>query len=496
MKIKPNSILNILEKNTVISSQNLIQKILLIDNQKEASIRKKISRMVKEKQICKLNNINLKHNQKIYYLAASFGSINFWKKLVEILIEENSVYGHCITALLNNNGILSKKDLQIQCGSPEKLKKQTSFISIFHTLEQINLIKTHDDYIVLNLNENDILEEYQQQNILKLKYNMFISIITFYLRRFSLVSFNGIKYKYNVSNFYWDITAPSYINSLMRNEKCGFVVADYIHDLKGEFSILPFIHKVDIVKNTYPHNNIMFFLFSYEFLPDHLHFLRSKGISPVALKNFIDIENSEQLYTEPTQLYNQLVSFSKVSKEVFSSMKGKIFELFTYMILHSILPNSSIKINYILYLDNNENCQEGKTKKEIDFFCENQDDDYYIECKNKSYISQSDINQLKKICQHIQKIYRKNGKRLDKNIHILLLSFTEINNQSIINEIQDLKTQYEYKENSYSVEINGYSICDYLDKNISKDSNSYALYMREYNALKSNIEKENNNKFL
>ncbi|MBH9970697.1 MULTISPECIES: hypothetical protein [unclassified Commensalibacter] len=496
MKIKPNSILNVLEKNTVISSQNLIQEILRIDNQKEASIRKKISRMVKEKQIYKLNNINLKHNQKIYYLAASFGSIIFWKKLVEILIKENSVYGHCIIALLNNNGILSKEDLQIQCGSPEKLKKQTSFISIFHTLEQINLIKTYNDYIFLNLNENDISEEYQQQNILKLKFNMFISIITFYLRRFSLVSFNAVKYKYKVSNFYWDITAPSFINSLMRNEKCGFVVADYIHDLKEEFSILPFIHKVDIVKNTYPHNNIMFFLFSYEFLPHHLRLLRSKGISPVALKNFINIENSKQLYTEPTEVYNQFVSFSKTNKEIFSDMKGKIFEFFTYMILHSILSNSSIKINYILYLDNDRNCHGKKIKKEIDFFCENQDDNYYIECKNKSRINQSDINQLETICKYIQKLYCENGKRLDKNIHIFLLSFNEINDQNIINEIQRLKTAYEYQEKYYSVEVNGYSICHYLDENLPKNSNRYALYMKEYNELKINIKKENNNKFL
>ena len=202
-----------------------LAELIIKDRQISAeNARKLISRAVLSGEIHSLKNMFPKREHFVY-LKGAYGSPAFWKVFTEELVKTGSAYGLALTATLARGGIVPLNDFGAASGSPLAMKKKLSFNTVMENLisvglcKKINLPGIGECLAITEREEERYAYVVRQVNARLVSESVFISAIVQWAQNLNLVSYDSVKTRLTatpaISNYQFDITAPSYLSSLV-----------------------------------------------------------------------------------------------------------------------------------------------------------------------------------------------------------------------------------------------------------------------------------------
>ncbi|WP_424830562.1 hypothetical protein [Ruegeria sp.] len=226
-------------------------------NISHVAARKRLSRA--GGNVRKLTGVAFARNIRFMYLKDQYGSPIFWQNLADALIESKSALGYAILALCQSGGMVPVKQFPIVCGSPVLQSKHLAAETVLQKLIEVRLVKT---ILADGIGECVAFaqeEQYYVQAVAELRARLFTEDILLaatsdWLRKLGLASYNLVTTRKDdilpkVGTFVWDLSAPSYINALIRfsrdgKPKPGFVICDVnLTENMTMDGAAPFIHK-------------------------------------------------------------------------------------------------------------------------------------------------------------------------------------------------------------------------------------------------------------
>lgn len=114
---------------------------------------KRLSRLLGDQTLNRLENVRFKNNVGFIYLASDFNSERFWRKLIAALKSEKSPIYSFITTTIALGGIVNLQEMKMLSAHPDKLVGKTEFPSFFNavtvtqilTRESIRSIQTYTE---------------------------------------------------------------------------------------------------------------------------------------------------------------------------------------------------------------------------------------------------------------------------------------------------------------------------------------------------------------
>lgn len=187
----------------------------------------------------------------------------FWTKYHTALRDTGSVYAHAIDALVARGGVVSSEEFAVISGAPFAMKGQISVNRLLDTMIKAGIVKRGR---LRNLSDCVKIARYELgwpdldgYRVRRLTEGIILDAVREWMRKLGIASYNKIVIRGDesermVGQFKWDLTAPSYLHPLKRDEgKPGFVAADVFasSDLR-EFEIRYFIRKVNLLRSSVP----------------------------------------------------------------------------------------------------------------------------------------------------------------------------------------------------------------------------------------------------
>lgn len=270
-------------------SSKLKRELLNLGFSDEAA-RQKISRS--RHNIRRLTSLPLPKREAFLYLDQQYGSPIFWNNLLHAHIESNSAYGTAMSSMIAKGGIIPEKYFHIISGSPLKLKKHLSSLSVLENLIATKFLK----YVEINgigncikISAQDYLE-YDEltsiQNTLVID-DLLLTAVYDWARKLGLASYDAIKKKDlytppQYGQFHWDITAPSYIHpftGFSNNKKePGFIAIDVSNAQLDVQGVGYFLKKCSISRSIKGHRPFLAVLIAEGFSKEAFQLGKSAGL--------------------------------------------------------------------------------------------------------------------------------------------------------------------------------------------------------------------------
>lgn len=334
------SIAKYIEQEIVVSSGDALlygETSLGITNE---AARKRLQRLPKD--IYKIKGI-CRDGQSILYHKDSWGSPEFFDKLIEVLKNNAKQHYAVLNAINLHHGVIPKDILPEYTVSPVgKIKGHKSFNSIIKDLISLHIIEATDDtYKTLGCAYNE-----NKSKALNVIHKITIADFCEWGRNIGLFSYNSAKFHTEISSYLFAMTAPSYIKSLVsksKNEKPSpaFVVADILlnREIKKD-DIEFFIKKLENVSMRNPAKIIPFLIIGTHD-KEVYHTLKSNGILVGNIDALFDKKYSESLYgilnlienagailkSNPDQYLKLIKSIEALSFGKTYNLKGALFEM-------------------------------------------------------------------------------------------------------------------------------------------------------------------------
>ena len=201
------SIAKYIEQEIVVSSGDALlygETVLGITNE---AARKRLQRLPKD--IYKIKGI-CRDGQSILYHKDSWGSPEFFDKLIEVLKNNAKQHYAVLNAIHLHHGMTPKEILPEYTISPiSKIKGHKNFNTIINDLKSLHLIvETEDSYEILDTDE-------RKSKALNVIHKITIEDFCEWGRNIGLFSYNSAKFHTEISSYLFAMTAPSYIKSLV-----------------------------------------------------------------------------------------------------------------------------------------------------------------------------------------------------------------------------------------------------------------------------------------
>ncbi|WP_375284779.1 NERD domain-containing protein [Marinicauda pacifica] len=257
-----------------------------------AAARQRLSRA--RGSVRRLAGIPFPRNARFMYLERQFGSPEYWNRLANTLIANNSALGYAIAALRQNGGMVPARQFPIVSGSPVRQLKHLSAATVLQRLTDVGLVKTIP---VDGIGECVALvqdEEYYEGGIAEMRARLIteeilLSAVRDWLRKLGIASYNAISTRIDqklpqVGTFVWDLSGPSYLGAVVQftsdgKPKPGFVACDV--NLASDITLsgaAPFIRKCATLRALRNVSPCIQILVADRFQKDALVALRSAGI--------------------------------------------------------------------------------------------------------------------------------------------------------------------------------------------------------------------------
>lgn len=355
-----NQIVMLIEQNGPMRSATL-KDFLIKLGVSEVAARQRISRAHLSGSIKAFLGLKLPKKENFLFLESQFDTYHFWQKLLVALTETNSAYGIALNSLISRGGV-NKSYFCIVSGAPKKLKKHLSSNQILLELINSKFLKlencgSDEKYIVLDTNGN--LDSF---NISDIQINnridqILVDCIFEWVRNLGLASYNSIEKRSIIEipdfgNFYWDITAPSYVLPVASYDKGkllnGFLVINASHSNLDDKGIKYFIKKCETIRSMPKIRPFLPILVAENFSPEAFKIGKQNGIIFTTPKILFGIEASESLKklknilenatekasSDPKGILNLLNEISKIEGAAFN-VRGALFE----MVVGNIVQN-------------------------------------------------------------------------------------------------------------------------------------------------------------
>ena len=354
-------LIKLLSSQGPCSGSYLTDRISKDYNLSKSTARQRVSRAVnKSGKIQKLNNIKIKHGSQIYYLSKFFGVGRFWIEIIQLLNENNSVYGMALT-IMKKRGALEVDRALAQCGSPIRRKGHIPSKIIFRNLMYDRLIKERavagiGQCYILEYNERENNDIQKAQSI-EAAEKLILEGLSDWLRNIGLVSYESVKEQFKstappeFNSFHWDLTAPSYIFPFQGRGAPGFVVADVILGYTVDLDSLKFvINKRDITLATKKVTRPIIIVLAEDFSKEAFLKAKESGILPITVKNlygpevakgirdYINILSRLSTNGDPASEIDKIFESLKNLNTDNGHLRGTLFEILTAQLVTESTP--------------------------------------------------------------------------------------------------------------------------------------------------------------
>jgi hypothetical protein len=339
-----------------------------------AAARQRVSRGAP--QIKRLAHLPFARKARFLYHQDDYASPLYWERLYAAIFETNGPYARALGAVQAREAVPVSHFLGA-CGAPIAQKKQLSAETVMDRLVAANvLVRETLPGLGPCVMTKKIYERHQQslddlsvaiRSRLTTE-SILLDSIREWLRRLAMVSFNTVRTRGKelprVGTFTWDLTAPSYLTSVLtrlkdKGIKPGWVVCDVLMIENVQLiHVEPFLHKVrslDALKNI---GRTMFIFVAQSYDAETFKALRSAGIMPATPASLFGKDVAEG-FRELVKTLNEAAKgvvnpekfdqlFSKLGKleGAVGNMRGAFFELLVAEVVRKTAA-VQIKLNKI-----------------------------------------------------------------------------------------------------------------------------------------------------
>jgi hypothetical protein len=336
-----------------------------------AAARKRVSRQ--SPGVRRLAFLPFPRNARFLYLERDFGSPRYWDALIKSLLASKSAYGLALAALRQRGGIIPLKHFQIACGAPLRQKKHLSAETILQRLTKAQLT---GEYVVPGVGQCAALlqgpDRYDDSKAeiraRLLAEGILLKAIAQWLKRLGIVSYGKVAIRDfaqdqpRVGTFAWDLTAPSYLGSMVQwtttgKPKPGFVTCDVLSGIQvNEEGIRPFINKCTTLRTLRRVAPCLQIFVADHFSPAAFELAKRSGIVPATPENLFGEEVGQGL----VQLFELLSTAAEfqVDPEKFNfvfeqlsriegaalNLRGVLFEYLVAEIVRRLSASSFVRI--------------------------------------------------------------------------------------------------------------------------------------------------------
>ncbi len=385
-------------------SSHLVDLLVAESGITRENARKQISRAVSSNEISSIKDIFPKREQFVY-LKESYGSSIFWERLTQELLNSNSALGLAISAVEARGGILPLAHFGAASGSPVAMKKKLSYETVLKKLLNLGLLSEVD---LVGIGKCVAIKEKEEKRYdfvarsVKARLvteSIFIKMISQWAQFLGLVSYDSIRTRLDsnesppqISNFLFDITAPSYLSPLIQQDAVkgispGFFACDVVLGASLTLQqVKPFINKCKAILSLRNVGRCLFVLAATKFESDAFDELKRNGIIPATPENLSGKEMAGMLKElnelldyylfRGSQQIDKIDGIMTTLAEVNGASAQLQGALFEYMVAEASRRNGgNIKVGKI--------CKSSSGKKaESDVYIEKDDQEVkYIECK-------------------------------------------------------------------------------------------------------------------
>lgn len=320
-----------------------------------AAARQRVSRGAP--QIKRLAHLPFARKARFLYHQDDYASPHYWESLYAAIFATNGPYARALGAV-QARGVVPLGHFLGACGAPIAQKKQLSARTVLDRMVAANVlveqalpglgscVMTKKTYERHQQSSDELAAATRSRLIAE---SILLDSVREWLRRLAMVSFNTVRTRESelprVGTFAWDLTAPSYLTSVLTRQKDkgikpGWVVCDVLLIEDAQLKhVEPFLHKVQSLNALKNIGRTIFILVAQGYDAEAFKALRSAGIIPATPKSLFG-EDVAGGFRELIQTLNEAAKgvvdserfdqlFSKLGKleGAVGNMRGAFFEL-------------------------------------------------------------------------------------------------------------------------------------------------------------------------
>jgi len=339
-----------------------------------AAARQRVSRGAP--QIKRLAHMPFARKARFLYHQDDYASPYYWESLYAAIFAANGPYARALGAVQAREVVQTGHFLGA-CGAPIAQKKQLSARTVLDRMVAANVLV---EQVLPGLGPCVMAKntyEHHQQSLDELAVatrsrltaeSVLLDSIQEWLRRLAMVSFNKVRTRGvempRVGTFAWDLTAPSYLTSVLTRQKDkgikpGWVVCDVLLIESAQLKhVEPFLHKVRSLAALRNIGRTMFIMVAQSYDTEAFKALRSASIMPATPKSLFG-EDVADGFRELIQTLNEAAKgvvdperfdqlFSTLGKleGAVGNMRGAFFELLVAEVVRKTAAGP-VKLNKI-----------------------------------------------------------------------------------------------------------------------------------------------------
>jgi hypothetical protein len=337
------------------------------------------------------------------YLATDYGSDRFWKALATALEDGNGAYARAIWALRARDGLIPLKHFAAAAAASHGTR-QIRGHDLFGRLVTAGLL---DEYDVPGVGPCAAFARgagYADVHVPKVKARLIAEDVVLHafkqwaqhlaLGSFDLFALRDDPNAPRVSNFEWDLTAPSYLAPLATwgaeggKPKQGFIAVDVLLQPAVTLdAVKPFVYKCQSLRKLARVGRCMPFFVGHHYSRDALDLLRKNGIIPATPEKLFGQEVAKMLLelvdvltraaetaVDPAAFATLFSSLGKIGGAT-GRMRGALFEFIAAETLRQAMLVSDVQMNRI-YRENGKDAAEVDVQGVV-----RRQNAYFIECK-------------------------------------------------------------------------------------------------------------------
>lgn len=366
-----------------------------------AAARQRVSRGAP--QIKRLAYLPFARKARFLYHQDEYASPYYWDRLYAAILATNGPYARALGAI-QARGAVPLEQFLGACGAPIAQKKQLSALTVLERMADANVLVKHalpglgmcvmskKTYERHQLDLNELAAATRSRLVAE---GVLLDSIREWLRRLAMVSYNTVRTRGaempRMGTFAWDLTAPSYLTSVLtrskdKGVKSGWVVCDVLLIENAQLHhVEPFLHKARSIEALKNIGRTMFFIVAQGFDANAFKALRSAGIIPATPASlfgkdvadgfrelFQTLNDAAQGIVDPDKFDRLFSTLGKLEGAV-GNMRGAFFELLVAEVVRKTAAGQ-VRLNKI--------CKGEDGSAEVDVYHLNEGiEAQMIECK-------------------------------------------------------------------------------------------------------------------
>nr|WP_321272803.1 hypothetical protein [Alcaligenes faecalis] len=337
-----------------------------------ATARKRIERRTLPVRAVKLA---FPRGAQFLYLESQYGSLKFWNRLSDALMNGNGAYARAIRALTVRGGIIPVSHFATASGT-SNAQRQIHADEVIKRLVDAELLQIVEmpglgSCVSFARGESYIDDRFPEVRARLIAEKVLLQSIQEWAAKLGFGSFHSFKLRAtevaqpSVGPFSWDLTAPSFLGPLANwtdptKPKPGFLVVDVLlSEVVDVADVSPFLYKCTSLRQFRSVGRCMQFFVANRYSQEALNEIRRAGIVPATPEALFGTDVSKALLmllrmlseaagkaVDPI-LFSELFERLGRAEGAVGTLRGALFEYVVAEIIRQLEPPADITMNRI-----------------------------------------------------------------------------------------------------------------------------------------------------